>query len=160
MNGPSVERSQVRFGTKTIGYKIQRSSKRSTVSIAIDPAEGVLVTAPRPASVERLDRLIHSKGPWIVERLKRRSDLPPPMPAREFVSGETFLYLGRQHRLRLDLNEAPRPLRLDLGWLRVPIPRSLPADHRSQFVRAALIDWYKPRAAKPEPDNDFETACS
>jgi predicted metal-dependent hydrolase len=148
MNAPTVERSQVRFGTKTIGYAIKRSSRRATVSIAIDPSEGVLVTAPRPTTVERLDRLVHAKGPWVIERLKRRSDLPPAPPAREFVSGESFLYLGRQHRLRLDLGEAPRPLRLVGGWMRLPIPPSLPQDHRASFVRAALLDWYKPRAGR------------
>jgi predicted metal-dependent hydrolase len=148
MTATSTERSQVRFGTKTIGYKIQRSAKRSTVSIAIDPTEGVLVTAPRPASVERLDRIIHAKAPWIIDRLKRRSDLAPPLPAKEFVSGETFLYLGKQHRLRLDLDEAPRPLQLDNRWLRLPIPRFLPEDRRARYVRAALLDWYQARAAR------------
>ena len=148
----SVERSQVRFGTMTIGYQIKRSTRRSTVSIAIDRAEGVLVTAPRPLSVERLDRIVHAKAQWIVHRLKRRSELSRPLPAREFVSGETFLYLGRQHRLRLDLDEAPRPLRLDSGWLRVPVPRSLPEQHRSRFVRAALLDWYKRQAARRLPE--------
>lgn len=148
MNGAIIERSQVRFGTKTIGYAIKRSSRRATVSIAIDPAEGVLVTAPRPTTVERLDRLIRAKGPWVIERLKRQSDIPPALPAREFISGETFLYLGRQHRLRLDLGEAPRPLGMKGGWLHLPIPDSLPEDHRAAFVRAALLDWYKPRAAR------------
>lgn len=148
MNSTTVERSRVRFGTKTIDYKIQRSAKRSTVSIAIDPSQGVLVTAPRPASVKRLDDIVHAKAPWIAERMKRRSDLPPPPSEKEFVSGETFLYLGRQHRLRLDINQAPRPLRLENGWLRVPIPRDLGEQHRGRFVRAALIDWYKRHAAK------------
>jgi predicted metal-dependent hydrolase len=151
MNHSTIERSQVRFGTTTIGYRIQRSPRRSTVSIAIDPADGVLVTAPRPASLERLDRIVRAKAPWIVERLKRSSDLPPPLPAREFVSGETFLYLGRQHRLRVDLNQSPQPLRLDLGWLRVPIPPSFPEKHRSRYVRSALLDWYKSRASRRLP---------
>ena len=148
MTPASVERSEVRFGTKTIGYSITRSSRRSTVSIAIDPSQGVLVTAPRPASVKRLDDIVHSKGSWIVQALKRQSDLPPAPSQREFVSGETFLYLGRQYRLRLDVNEEPRPLRLDNGWLRVPIPRHLEEAHRCPFVRAALLDWYKRHASK------------
>lgn len=148
MTPTSIERSQVRFGGKTIGYNIKRSSRRGTVSIAIDPAEGVLVTAPRPASVEKLDDIVHAKASWILQRLRRQSDLPPLPSQREFVSGETFLYLGRQHRLRLDVNEAPRPLRLDNGWLRVPIPRHLQQQHRGPFVRAALIDWYRRLASK------------
>jgi predicted metal-dependent hydrolase len=144
-------RSIVTFGGTQIAYSIRRSSRRSTVSIAIDPTEGVLVTAPRPASLERLDRIVHAKAPWIIDRLKRRSDLPPPMPAREFVSGETFLHLGRQHRLRLDLNEEPRPMRLESGWFCLPVPCTFPEEHRGRFVRAALIDWYKRRASRCLP---------
>jgi predicted metal-dependent hydrolase len=147
MNPSSAERSQVRFGNKTIGYEVQRSARRSTVSIAIDPKASVLVTAPPSASIARLDTIVHAKASWIVQRLKRQSDLPPASAQHEFVSGETFLYLGRQHRLRLDLDDEPRPLRLELGWLRVPIPRHLGHEHRGGFVRAALIDWYTKRAA-------------
>jgi predicted metal-dependent hydrolase len=143
-----LERSEVRYGTKTIPYSIKRSSRRSTVSIAIDPNEGVLVTAPEPAPVQRLDGIVQAKASWIVQRLKLQSDRPPAPSTRDFVSGETFLYLGRQHRLRVDVDEAPRPLRLDNGWLRVPVPRHLEREHRALYVRAALVDWYKGRAAK------------
>lgn len=148
MTAASLERSEVRFGNQTIGYSITRSSRRSTVSIAIDPSAGVQVTAPSPASVTRLDDIVHAKASWIIQRLKRQSDLPPPLSKREFVSGETFLYLGRQYRLRLDKDEDPRPLRLDNGWLRVPLPKHLGEENRGPFVRAALIDWYKRHASK------------
>lgn len=150
MTAPSVERSEVRFGSKTIEYSIRRSSRRGTVSIAIDPTEGVLVTAPSPAPVGRLDEIVHAKATWIVQRLKRQSDLPPTQQ-KEFVSGETFLYLGRQYRLRLDRDHEPRPLRLDNGWLRIPLPSHLAEQHRSGYVRAALIDWYKRNAGKRIP---------
>lgn len=152
MTDAAPERSSIRFGTKTIDYRITRSPRRFTVSIAVDPGRGVLVTAPRPATVKRLDDLVHAKASWIVERLRRQSDLPPPPSEREFVSGETFLYLGRQYRLRIDLDEAPRPLRLDDGLLRVPLPRHLGEEHRGPFVRAALVDWYIHRARARLPD--------
>lgn len=150
MTASSVERSEVRFGSKTIEYSIRRSSRRGTVSIAIDPTEGVLVTAPSPAPVRRLDEIVHAKATWIVQRLKRQSDLPPTQE-KEFVSGESFLYLGRQYRLRLDRDHEPRPLRLENGWLRVPLPHHLGEQHRSAYVRAALIDWYKRNAGKRIP---------
>jgi hypothetical protein len=57
-----MERSEVRFGTQTIGYRIVRSRRRATVSIAIDATQGVLVTAPQPASVWRLDDIVHAKA--------------------------------------------------------------------------------------------------
>ena len=152
-----VERSEVRFGAKTIQYSIRRSSRRATVSIAVDAAAGVLVTAPRPTPVPRLDDLVHAKASWIVQSQKRQSDRPPAPAAREFVSGETFLHLGRQYRLRLELDHEPLPLRLDHGWLKVPLPRHLPEQHRSAYIRAALIDWYRRNASKkiPERINDW-----
>lgn len=148
MTDAIIERSSVRYGTTTIDYAIKRSPRRSTVSIAIDPAEGVLVTAPTPAPVARLDRIVHAKASWISQRLKRQSDRPPAPNAKEFVSGESFLYLGRQYRLKLDLDAPPRQLRLEGGWLRLPIPRHMPADCRSAFVRAAMVDWYKQQARR------------
>jgi predicted metal-dependent hydrolase len=154
----AAERSEVRFGTKTIAYTIKRSARRATVSIAVDPTDGVLVTAPQPAPVERLDDIVHAKASWIVQRLKRQSDLPQTPSSKEFISGETFLYLGRQHRLRVDLDEEPRALRLDNGRLRVPIPRHLGEPHRGPFVRAALIDWYKARAARRLPERTADWA--
>lgn len=150
-NAASVERSEVRFGSKTIEYSIRRSSRRATVSIAIDPAKGVLVTAPSPAPVKRLDEIVHAKATWIVQRLKKQSDLPPPI-GKEFVSGETFLYLGRQYRLRLDRDREPRPLRLDNGLLRLALPPHLGEQHRSGYVRAALIDWYRRNASRRIPE--------
>ena len=77
MTTAALERSSVRYGTKTIEYAIKRSRRRTTVSIAIDPAEGVLITAPEPAPIARLDRIVHAKASWISRRLKRQSDRPP-----------------------------------------------------------------------------------
>jgi predicted metal-dependent hydrolase len=151
MTPATVERSSVRYGNKVIDYAIRRSPRRTTVSIAIDPTDGVLVTAPKPAPVTRLDGIVHAKARWITERLKRQSDRPPMPTAKEFVSGETFFYLGRQYRLKLELGAAPMPVRLERGWLRLPIPRHLPDAHRSNFARAALIDWYKQQAGRQLP---------
>ena len=145
-----VERSEVRIGTKTIEYSIRRSSRRATVSIAVDAGAGVLVTAPRPTPVPRLDDIVHAKASWIVQRQKRQSDRPPAPAPREFVSGETFLYLGRQYRLRVEKDQEPRPLRADHGSrsLTVPLPLHLPEMHRAAYVSAALTDWYLGRAGR------------
>ena len=149
-----LERSEVRWGTTTIRYAIRRSRKRETVAIAVDAHDGVVLTAPLKAPVERLDQIVKTKSPWIAERLKRSSDLPSSPAPREFVSGETFWYLGRQYRLRL-LSEAavaPARLRLRQGWLELPLPASLPEQHRASYVRAALVDWYTAHAQARLPD--------
>lgn len=147
-----AERSQVQWGRTSIPYEIRRRDRRATVSIAVEPSGEVVLTAPRTATVDKLDRLVLRRAVWIVEKLRRRSDLPPA-PPRELVSGETFLYLGRQHRLRLEPACAEiGPLALERGFLHLRLPRLLEAEHRPAYVRAALRDWYirKAHARLPE----------
>jgi predicted metal-dependent hydrolase len=147
-----AERSQIQWGLTAIPYEIRRSESRSTVSIAVEPSGAVVLTAPRTAPIDKLDRLVRAKAPWIVEKRRRRSDLPPA-PARELISGETFLYLGRQYRLRIDLDSSqPGPLTLEHGWLRLGVPSLIEEQHRTGYVRAALLDWYLRRATTRLPD--------
>ena len=68
-------------------------------------------------------------------------------PARELVSGETVLYLGRQYRLKIELDSSEvGPLTLEQGWLRLGVPGLIEEPHRAGYVRAALVDWYVRRA--------------
>jgi hypothetical protein len=147
-----AERSQVQWGTTAIPYEIRRSGARVTVSIAVEPSGDVVLTAPRTAGIDRLDRLVLTKAPWIVEKRKGRSERPPA-PGREFISGETFLYLGRQYRLRIEADPARiGPLTLEHGWLRICVPDLLEEQHRPGYVRAALLDWYARRAKVRLPE--------
>ena len=148
-----MERSEVQFGRTRIGYSIRRSNRRRTVSIAVDPDEGVLLTAPANTSVSKLDHVVHQKARWILDRIRARRALHPALPAREFISGETFLYLGRQYRLKvIPTNGEVRPLALKAGWFTISAPASLAGKHRPGYVRAALIDWYRRRAEDRLPE--------
>lgn len=146
----ALERSEVRWGRTEIPYVIRRSDRRGTVGIAVEPSGAVVLTAPRTASVPRLDRLVREKAKWIVDRVRRRGTLPPARP-REFVSGETFQYLGKHYRLRLLSGGDVRGIALRAGWLELPFPRDLEGAYRGSYARAALIDWYSRRAREHLP---------
>jgi predicted metal-dependent hydrolase len=145
------ERSTVQWGSTKIPYEIRRSSRRSTVSLTIDPKDGLFVTAPTTTPVSRLDAVVRTKARWVVERLKRTKGAPANLPSREFVSGEGYLYLGRQLRLRVLGVGPPAPIRRRGGWLELPVPRELDGCHQGRYVRAALVDWYRRMAAKRLP---------
>lgn len=153
------EASEIRFGATRIRYSIRRSDRRRTVSIAVEGRGEVLVTAPSGVSVERLDRVVLAKGPWVVEKLRRRSDAPPPLPAREYLSGETFLYLGRQVRLRVEAakrsaraGEAGAAVALRGGHLVVGVAEGLTGPARAAAVRKALVSWYRAHAGERLPE--------
>lgn len=139
----SPEQSEVHFGRSAIPYAIVRGQRQKTVAIAVDPLYGVRVRAPRDTPVAKLDRIVHAKAQWILERRRALEDLPPPPSPREFVSGETFLYLGRQYRLKVDGRlAADAGVRLVAGQLRVS---------RKTDAREALVAWYRDRAADRIP---------
>jgi predicted metal-dependent hydrolase len=147
------EKSEIQFGRTTIGYAIRRSARRRTVSITVDPREEVVLLAPIGIPVDRLDRVVHRKARWIVGKLRRGSNLPTPLPPREFVSGETFRYLGRQYRLRVASEASGRPsVSLRGGWLRVGVPRGTEGPERAAAVQQALVGWYRLHAAERLPE--------
>jgi len=141
--------STVKYGRTDITYGIRRSTRRKTVSVAIDPEDGVLLTAPAGVSVERLDGVVKAKARWIIGKLRAAEARPTP---REFVSGETYLYLGRQYRLRVLPRVRPGAAKLHGAWLEVPVQRALKGTHRAQAVREALVAWYRDRAAERLPE--------
>lgn len=138
-----LETSSVVFGTTTIHYSVRRTARRKTVSIAVDPDDGVVLAAPKHIPIERLDRVVRTKAKWIVTAVKTTSDRPPPMHAREFVSGETFLYAGRQHTLRVVVG-GEAGAALEHGRLVVRVPSHL--DARPDRIRSLLEAWYRARA--------------
>lgn len=135
----------------SIPYRIVRSARRKTVSLTVDARDGLVLTAPESTPVAKLDAIVKAKARWVVSRLRLRDELPPALLPREFVSGESFLYLGRQYRLRLLSGAASRPVALRGGWLEVSNPNRRDHAIRTDLVRTALIDWYKRLAAERLP---------
>jgi hypothetical protein len=141
-----IERSEIQFGLTPIPYLIRRSDRRTTVALTIEERGKLVVTAPEDVSIDRLNAVVRRKAPWVVERIKRRSDAPPPPSDREFVDGETVLYLGRQYRLKVVEATVGRKSRIAAGWYHVTIPRGLRGETRRLTVRRVLRGSVKERA--------------
>lgn len=146
-----IERSSVRYGTTNLAYVVQRGRRVKTVAIAVD-REGVLVRAPAETSLDRLDEIVRGKARWIAERLRRFRELPPSPSEREFVSGETFLYLGRQARLLVQPGSQREKVRLVSGRLVVQVAPDLVGRDRAAAVKKKLVAWYRAHAATRLPE--------
>ncbi len=68
------------------------------------------------------------------------------------MSGETFLYLGRQYRLRVSVG-SDEGVRLKGRWLEVTVPRG-----QRDGVRDLLVAWYREHAAARLPERVAEWA--
>ena len=98
-----VETSAVTWGGTELPYTIRRSPRRKkTVAVTVDPSGDILVVAPERVATKRLDAIVSRKAEWLTRRIRRAGGHGPPLSPREFVSGESVLYLGRHYRLKVD----------------------------------------------------------
>ncbi|MEQ8719634.1 MAG: SprT family zinc-dependent metalloprotease [Sandaracinaceae bacterium] len=150
----NIEHGQVAFGTSTIDYRVERSTRRKTVTVAIDPVDGVILKAPVDVPEQRLDAVVTSKGAWILQRLLDYRELGPAPPPREYVGGESYLYLGRSYRLKVVSSADVREPRAALrgAFLTVEISEDDADEGRADVVRDALVSWYRRRAARRLPE--------
>lgn len=86
---------------RDIDYQLLPGTERNTTDIVIERNGAVVVRPPKGLSPERVDALVESKRMWIYRSLAEWRDLNATAVVREWVNGETFLYLGRSFRLAL-----------------------------------------------------------
>ena len=145
----ALETSAIVWGSRRVSYTIRRSARRKkTVAVTVEPTGSVLVIAPERLATDRLDAIVTRKAEWIVRRLRRAEGQAPPASPREFVSGESVLYLGRHYRLKVDPH-ATGEAKLRGGWLHVPV---LGETQQTAHVRAALVSWFRRHAAERLPE--------
>ncbi len=86
---------------RDIDYQLLPGSKRKTTDIVIERDGVVSVRPPADYTPEQVDAVVESKRMWIYRNLADWKDLNASAVVREWVNGETFLYLGRAYRLSL-----------------------------------------------------------
>jgi len=148
------EHGQVDFGASTIAYRVERSSRRRTVTVAIDPVDGVILKAPTDVPEQRLDAVVIAKGPWILQRLQDYRELGPAPPSREYVGGESYLYLGRSYRLKVVTSAGiDKPSAALRGaFLTVEINKGSAMEGQKEAIRGSLVRWYRRQAGRRLPE--------
>jgi len=138
----------ISFGKTKINFSVKRSKRRKTVSIFVDPFEGVFLRAPLRVSLNLLSKLVHSKAVWILDKQRRINEIMRHLPKKEFVTGESFLYLGRQLRLKVLKSKSKPKIKVKGGRFLVSINGKNSDLDKMKTVRGLLSIWYKKHAEK------------
>jgi predicted metal-dependent hydrolase len=102
----------------------------------------VFVVVPHRTSTASIEHLVSRKMHWIREKLLLQREYQPPK-TKEYVSGESFLYLGRHYRLKV-VTGPGKSAKLINGRLVIQVPPSVRI--RGQYIRNALEEWYRAHA--------------
>ena len=133
------EQGVFEYGDRKIAYAVE-FCRRKTLEISVMPDSAVQVRAPQGATLEAIAQKVRKKAPWIVEKQNWFAKFPKAPPPRQYLGGETHLYLGRRYRLKIEKRDC-REVKIDGGFIRV-----VSADVRSTTVKKLLDEWLRERA--------------
>jgi predicted metal-dependent hydrolase len=125
---------------KDIEYQLLPGSDRKTTDIVIERNGLITVRPPRKMNADQIDATVLSKRMWIYRNLAEWRDLNATRVTREWVSGESFLYLGSRYRLQL-VADQDEPLKLKEG--RFCLLRSIVESGGSEAAHQAFEAFYK-----------------
>lgn len=141
-----TERDQIVFGNTVIEYSVIRSPRRrKTVGITLDHADGVLVASPIDTSPEQVRQIVLKRAPWII---RRATDQVLNPRTKQFVSGESLPYLGREVRMLVETGKRRRVQVHFTHWeFRIVAPEQLTGEERRSAILSAVTRWYKVQSA-------------
>lgn len=95
-----ITRDHIQYGATIIDYVID-FAQRKTLSICVNPDSSVCLRAPIDATLEQIQQKVHKRASWILKQKRFFESFGTSTTKRQYISGESHLYLGRQYMLRV-----------------------------------------------------------
>jgi predicted metal-dependent hydrolase len=132
----------IEYGTTRIPFQLKYSN-RKTLGIIVSPDRQVTITAPQNASLEKILEKVGNRAGWISKQIREFESYEEKLTKRnlEYVSGETFYYLGRKYRLKV-LEGLKEEVNLQGKYLKVCVNKKTDEKHTAKL----LLNWYRQQA--------------
>ena len=132
------------YGTQKIEFVVIYRNRKN-LSINIEPPNIITVIAPTDKSKNEIIETVKTKSKWIVQKLFEIREIEYRKYNREFINGESFLYLGRNYKLQIDVIEGltSSKAKLSRGKFIIITP-----DKDFDKIKCTLESWYKEKAAE------------
>jgi len=127
----------VTYGSGEFRFELIRCA-RKTLGIKVNPDTTAVVRAPEKASYNQILSKVQNRARWILIQIDYFESFLPVTPPREYVSGETHLYLGKQYQLKVTSGDN-ESVSLQRGQINLTTSNR----NDSNRVKKLLIKWYK-----------------
>lgn len=137
-----MEKHQIVYANKVIDFVVKRK-KVKNVNLHVKPDMTIEVTANDRVPIDFILDFVKTKASWILKHVGSFRDVQPLKNSeREYVSGETYRYLGKQYRLRVQEAMEEEIVKLYRGFICLFVK-----DVNHLARKAKLMDeWYRDRA--------------
>lgn len=126
------------YGTKYIDFNVV-FKERKTMSIEVEPSGQVNISSPLGVTEDIILDKVKSKANWIVQKQYEVQSININKINREVVSGESYLYLGRNYSLQIeDINTKDINVKLFRGKFIIST-----YTRNQDKIKLALENWYR-----------------
>lgn len=136
-------RQCLQYGDEEICYLVNRVvSRKQKIAIHVYPDGKVQVDVPADTDLAKISDAVRVRARWIAKRLEEIRERNFHILPREYVSGESYFYLGRRYLLKVNVcpDEVGRA-KLSGRYLQVTTPTAEQA-----LVKRLVKGWYRARA--------------
>ncbi|MFA5086038.1 MAG: SprT family zinc-dependent metalloprotease [Candidatus Paceibacterota bacterium] len=134
------------FGTFVYEYTIIRQD-RKTLALTVTPDLKIIVKCPYHVDSNRIDIFLRKKWFWLEKQLSFFKKYQRKLYDREYVSGESYLYLGRQYKLVVKKSNKNKII-LTKGKLLVYTKKSVSS---GQHNKKLIDSWFLDKTEKVFP---------
>lgn len=92
------------YGTQKIEFEVEYRN-RKTLSIEIEAPNIITVLAPKGKTEEEILQTVIGKSKWIVQKLFEIREMEYRRKEKQYVNGESFIFMGRNYSLQIVLDE-------------------------------------------------------
>jgi len=128
------------YGETVIKYDLV-FGKRKHLRIEVEPNQHVIVKAPIGALESKITEKVLKRASWIAKQIRFFGQVEKTATEKEYVSGETFWYLGRQYRLKV-IESKNMSVRLSGGYFLIETPNK----QNVRKIESQLEKWYREHA--------------
>lgn len=137
----TMTHGSISYGKRRIDFNILFVDRR-TLEIGVFPDASVVVKAPLHTPYEEIRKRVSRRARWICRQISYFNQFIPRTPPRQYLSGETHLYLGRRYRLKVQPGNE-NEVKLQRGYLFVFSKKD---SKKAETVKSLLDKWYADKA--------------
>jgi len=137
-----VEEHKIEYSKKTISFQLEYK-KVKNINISVKPDQTVFVSAPLNATYDRIETYVKDKAKWILKQQSHfKSTKKIDDSKKEYVSGETFKYLGTQYRLKVIENKSKEFVDVDDKYITIHTKKKNDITRKQRLMN----EWFRKEA--------------
>lgn len=136
-----MEKNSITYNGKQIEFELQRKNVKN-INLNVRPDMTIVVSASDRVPMDYILNFVKDKAPWILKNVRYFCDVQPEhITKKDYVSGETFKYLGKQYRLKVEETET-EGVKYFQGFIYLNIKDKNNYDRKEKL----LNDWFREKA--------------